>query len=238
VEEVRKLGATEYTNHMILNTYQFGEKTGVLMKDLSSMNLQTDDEVFVIVEQMPEYEGGYDAMTAFLKSNIKYPEDARKENKSGTVYVQFVVDEAGRVIDPGVVKGVDRLLDAEAVRAISIMPPWKPGKQNGASVKTRMVMPVKFNADVNPEVLPISGDPYQMKVSITRKLKFGTDQTVVSGKIVNESGKGLQGINVLVVGTTIGTVTDADGNFTLTVKQSAGELDCSFIGYTTEKISF
>lgn len=232
--EVRKLGATEYTHHMILNTYVFGDKTGVLMKDLPAM--KTEEGVFVVVEQMPEYPGGFDGLGEFLHNTIRYPEQARKDNISGTVYVQFVVDETGRASDAVAIKGVRDDVDAEAVRAVSLMPSWKPGMQNGQAVKTRMVLPVKFSSDFDSKALPISEDPYRMQPSVSKT--FDNGWTILTGKITGQDGKGLAGINVVVKGTTTGTVTDANGNFKISVKEKTGTLACSFVGYETKTLSF
>jgi protein TonB len=102
------------------------------------------NKVYMVVEQQPEFPGGLAAMMKFLQSNIKYPSQARRMGTEGSVFVEFVVDQAGNINNPRVIKGIGAGCDEEAVRVIQKMPPWKPGKQNGKAVKVRFVLPVKF----------------------------------------------------------------------------------------------
>jgi protein TonB len=102
------------------------------------------NKVYMVVEQQPEFPGGLAAMMKFLQTNIKYPSQARRMGTEGSVFVEFVVDQAGNINNPRVIKGIGSGCDEEAVRVIQKMPPWKPGKQNGKAVKVRFVLPVKF----------------------------------------------------------------------------------------------
>lgn len=97
------------------------------------------DEIFVVVEQQPELIGGL----AALQRVVEYPDFARRAGIQGTVFVQFVVDESGKVVDPQVLRGVHRLLDDAAVEAITQMQ-FEPGKQRGQEVRVRMSLPVRF----------------------------------------------------------------------------------------------
>jgi protein TonB len=80
----------------------------------------------------------------FLGKNIKYPTISQENGVSGKVIVQFVVNKDGSVVDPVVVRSVDPYLDKEALRVISTMPKWKPGKQRGKPVRVRYTVPVTF----------------------------------------------------------------------------------------------
>lgn len=102
------------------------------------------DEVFDIVEESPEYTGGMEALAKFLQKQLRYPAKASRMGIEGTVYVGFIVDQKGAITEVKVMKGIDDSCDAEAVRVISKMPNWKPGKQRGQAVKVRYVMPIKF----------------------------------------------------------------------------------------------
>ncbi len=104
----------------------------------------TDDMIFTIVEQQAEFPGGFEGMSKFLTKNVKYPAAPRRMGISGTVFVSFVVDKEGVISDPQVVKGIHTDCDKEAIRVVKLMPPWKPGKQNGRAVKSRFVLPIKF----------------------------------------------------------------------------------------------
>jgi protein TonB len=102
------------------------------------------DQIFTVVEQMPEFEGGQEAMMKFIYKNVKYPSAARRMGIEGTVFVGFVVDSEGKINDVKTVKGISAECDKEAERVIKMMPPWKAGKQNGKAVKVRFVLPIKF----------------------------------------------------------------------------------------------
>jgi TonB family protein len=102
------------------------------------------EEALSQVEEMPQFEGGMDAMVSFLTKNLKYPESARKNGSEGKVFVQFVVEKDGSITNTEVVKGFDEDCDAEALRVVEAMPRWKPGKMDGAVVRTRMTLPIAF----------------------------------------------------------------------------------------------
>jgi protein TonB len=103
-----------------------------------------EDEVFVVVEQEPEFPGGYNAMMAFVQKNMTYPANARRMQVDGTVYVSFVVGKDGTISEVKVLRGIMKECDAEALRVIGLMPKWKPGKQNGRNVNVRYTLPLKF----------------------------------------------------------------------------------------------
>ena len=102
------------------------------------------DGVYYEVEVMPEFPGGFTALQEFLVKNIQYPEQAKKEGITGKVFVQFIIDETGKVTDPKVLKSVHPLLDAEAFRVISSMPDWTPGTVKGEKVKVAFTLPIMF----------------------------------------------------------------------------------------------
>ena len=103
-----------------------------------------EEEVFMVVEDAPEFPGGINALLEYLKKNIKYPAICRDNNIQGRVIVSFVVNKDGKIVDPEVVKGVNPSLDKEALRVISTMPNWKPGYQRGKPVRVKYSVPVNF----------------------------------------------------------------------------------------------
>ncbi len=103
-----------------------------------------NQKVFDVVEQMPEFPGGMEALVKYMAENMKYPEDAKKQQVEGRVLVQFIVETDGSVSNTEVLKRVFPSLDAEAVRVISGMPKWIPGKQNGKVVRVKYTIPVSF----------------------------------------------------------------------------------------------
>ncbi|WP_298653984.1 energy transducer TonB [uncultured Proteiniphilum sp.] len=105
---------------------------------------EVTEEIFVVVEEQPEFPGGNAAMMKFLGDNIKYPVIAQENGIQGRVICNFVVERDGSITDVQVVRGVDPSLDREAIRVIQQMPRWKPGKQRGSSVRVRFTLPVVF----------------------------------------------------------------------------------------------
>ena len=103
-----------------------------------------NQKVFDVVEQMPEFPGGMEALFKYMAENMKYPEDAKKQQVEGRVLVQFIVETDGSVSNTEVLMRVFPSLDAEAVRVISGMPKWIPGKQNGKAVRVKYTIPVSF----------------------------------------------------------------------------------------------
>lgn len=105
---------------------------------------QEAEKVYKEAEVMPEYPGGMQALMTYMGSSIKYPETAEADGLEGKVFVQFVVDKSGKVGQVEVVRGVRDDLDSEAVRVISEMVDWTPGKQDGKSVSVQMVLPIAY----------------------------------------------------------------------------------------------
>lgn len=102
------------------------------------------EEVFMVAEQMPEFPGGMKEMLKFLQENVKYPENAMRNNVQGRVIVQFVIEKDGTPTEFKVLRSVDPDLDAEALRVMKAMPKWKPGMQKGQVVRVKFTVPVSF----------------------------------------------------------------------------------------------
>jgi protein TonB len=102
------------------------------------------DEVFVIVEEMPEFPGGTDALFKFIYDHIEYPQVALENGIEGNVFVKFCVTYQGKVDQISVIRGVHPALDAEAIRLISTLPTWKPGKQAGNPVNVWYQFRIQF----------------------------------------------------------------------------------------------
>ncbi|WP_072530437.1 energy transducer TonB [Bacteroides ilei] len=103
-----------------------------------------EQQIFQVVEEMPEFPGGMAECLKFLAKNIKYPTIAQENGVQGRVIVQFVVNRDGSIVDPVVMRSVDPYLDKEALRVIQMMPKWKPGKQRGKAVRVKYTVPVTF----------------------------------------------------------------------------------------------
>ncbi len=105
---------------------------------------QDNEQVFVVVEEMPEYPGGEYALRQFLAQNVVYPQQAIKNGMQGRVFIEFVVGSDGKVRDARIARGVSSSIDEEALRVVLSMPKWIPGKQRGENVAVRYTVPINF----------------------------------------------------------------------------------------------
>ena len=103
-----------------------------------------DGEVFQVVEEMPEFPGGMAECMKFLGKNIKYPAEAIEKGIQGRVIVQMIIEKDGTLTNAKIARGVDPLLDQEALRVVNLSPKWIPGKQRGKPVKVQFNIPIKF----------------------------------------------------------------------------------------------
>lgn len=121
------------------------DEPGDPLPDPIKVKEEADEESIVLFpHQMPEFPGGMKSLNRWLSMNIKYPETAQEMNIAGRVYLNFVVDKDGSISNIKITRGVDPLLDQEAIRVISSMPKWKPGLQNGKPVRVAYNIFVTF----------------------------------------------------------------------------------------------
>lgn len=125
-------------------------------EDVKNQNPYENAPVHSMVEQMPEFPGGEDALFAYLGENIKYPESAKEENVEGTSYISFIVRPDGSIDNVKDKRSPDKRLSDEAVRVIENMPNWKPGEKDGEKVSVEYMLPVQFklNDSQNPPAVP------------------------------------------------------------------------------------
>ena len=112
-------------------------------------NSQFEEALEMAADELPEFPGGTVSLLEYLRKNIKYPALCRENNVQGRVVVSFIIDTDGTITDAEVVRSVDPLLDAEALRTISQMPAWKPGKKDGNIVKVKYSVPINFRLDAS-----------------------------------------------------------------------------------------
>ncbi|HKI90320.1 MAG TPA: energy transducer TonB, partial [Draconibacterium sp.] len=105
---------------------------------------EDEQQVFFIVEDMPEFPGGELALRKYIANAIKYPVIAQENGIQGKVYVTFVVGKDGSIQDARIARGVDPSLDKEALRVVNTLPKWKPGKQRGQPVRVSYTVPINF----------------------------------------------------------------------------------------------
>lgn len=103
------------------------------------------NEIFTIVEQSPEFPGGMVVLGQYLSTNLRYPTEAQRQRTEGKVFIQFIVEVDGSIQSPRVLKGIGNGCDEEAVRVVSTMPKWIPGKQNGHPVNVQFNLPIRFS---------------------------------------------------------------------------------------------
>ena len=148
VQEVEVLNVVEdnvETESIEINTEDDKEEVVIAAPVEAPEEEEEEEVIFVVVETMPEFPGGQQALFKYLSENVKYPVIAQENGIQGRVICQFVVNKDGSIVDVEVVRsGGDPSLDKEAVRVIKSMPKWKPGKQRGKAVRVKYTVPVNF----------------------------------------------------------------------------------------------
>lgn len=157
-EEGKRLVSGQYKNgYMIDDWMKYDSKTFELdtilhysLKDSiendedNKLGIMTG-EIFIIVEDMPAFNGeSYNEFRKFIGSNLEYPKEAAEMSIQGRVFVQFAIDWYGKVVDAKIVRGIDPLLDNEALRVVNLSPYWRPGMQRGVPVKVQFTFPISF----------------------------------------------------------------------------------------------
>jgi TonB family protein len=104
-----------------------------------------DDIIFTVVENMPEFTGGENALLTYLTHSLTYPATARKNGIQGKVFVQFIVNEDGSLTSVKILRGLGGGCDEEALHVVSDMPKWIPGRQNGRAVKVKYILAITFS---------------------------------------------------------------------------------------------
>ena len=105
---------------------------------------EVEEGVFLVVEDDPEFPGGLDSLTRFIKAHLRYPQEALEKGIEGRVYVTFTIEEDGSVSNVRLLRDIGGGCGQEAVRVVKLMPKWKPGRQRGKAVRTQFNLPVQF----------------------------------------------------------------------------------------------
>jgi len=114
-------------------------------KAICQSEVEIEEEIFVVVETMPEFKGGNENLFSYIGKNVEYPKQAKEDEIEGMVIVSFVVEKDGSISNPKVLRGAHPLLDEEALRLVSSMPLWKPGLQRGEPVRVQFNLPIRFS---------------------------------------------------------------------------------------------
>lgn len=148
VQEVEVLNVVEddvETESIEINTEDDKEEVVIAAPVEAPEEEEEEEVIFVVVESMPEFPGGQQALFKYINENVKYPVIAQENGIQGRVICQFVVNKDGSIVDIEVVRsGGDPSLDKEAIRVIKSMPKWKPGKQRGKPVRVKFTVPINF----------------------------------------------------------------------------------------------
>lgn len=139
IKEVEVKMNTEVTEETVVE-----KQAEVVVRQEEEPEKEKVEEIFTVVEEGSEPTGGYEEFYKFIGKNTTYPKQARRMGIEGKVFVQFVVDKDGSLVDMKVVKGIGAGCDEEAMRVIQEFGKWKPGKQRGRNVKQRVIFPFSF----------------------------------------------------------------------------------------------
>ena len=122
------------------------EVQGMIAYQTEIKQQENDSIVLKFAEKMPEYNGGINALFDYIQKNVSYPEFEKYNNIEGTVYVRFIVDRNGKIVNPTILKSVSGSINfnAEALNVITKMPNWIPGENNGEKVNVEYNLPIRF----------------------------------------------------------------------------------------------
>lgn len=143
----RQTLAVQGRNTLALTLYPVGVAAPLSAPPVEANVVAIANPALIVPDVQPAYPGGVDAYRAYLSQNARYPEAAQAAGKSGAVFVSFMVDEVGRILDAQVVKGCGYGLDEEALRLIRLMPWWTPGSLNGKPIKVACTLRIKFGVE-------------------------------------------------------------------------------------------
>ena len=160
-----KNGEKSYLEGKMASTKKDGMTVNQVDWQKKASNGEPQEKViFQVVEEMPQFPGGMGEAMKFLAKNMKYPVAAQQAKIEGRVIVQFVVEKDGSVSDVKVMRGVNSELDAEAIRVVSMMPKWIPGKQRGKAVAVKYTMPIMFRLQTPASEKEKNSSPIVMEV--------------------------------------------------------------------------
>ncbi|WP_346860328.1 M56 family metallopeptidase [uncultured Draconibacterium sp.] len=142
--DIQKIEEMLNSGKLVLTKDSLGNSFISVVKEVKPKVLDSEEQVFFIVEDMPEYPGGDLALRKFIANSIRYPEAAVENGIQGKVYVTFVVTENGDIANAKIARGVDPVLDKEALRVVNMQPKWKPGYQRGKAVNVSYTVPINF----------------------------------------------------------------------------------------------
>lgn len=187
------------------------------------------EDFFVVVEEMPELIGGL----ASVQSKIEYPEMARRAGIEGKVYIQFIVNENGDVENPRVIRGIGGGADEAALDAVRDAK-FKPGVQRGRPVKVQYSLPVVFRLGNSESGESVDGEQPEIQRR-PMSINLQRDGSTIQGTVTDgETGQPLAGANIILEGTNSGTVSNRNGEFTISFQDGeSSDIMVTYVGYGT-----
>jgi TonB family protein len=239
-DEIRnKFAANAAVKQILLNTYHIPDRktVGVLTVDISNLELKDQNEIYAVVEETAQPKGGMDKFYKYIAADLSYPAEARQMGIEGRVFIEFVVNQDGSISDVRPLKGIGGGCDEEAVKVMTNAEAWNPGKQRGMAVRQRMVIPIIFSLDNTAQT---AGKLEEVKQSMRTngKLIQENGKYFMVGRVTDSEDQPLLGMNIVLAGSTQGTVSNKNGEYKLEVTKDSGMLVFSFVGFKTETISF
>jgi len=137
------------TDVLVATTKNGNVTDSVIYKDPVTAEIPPEEKIFIVVEENPEFPGGNSALFKFISENVIYPDEAQKNNIQGKVILKFVVEPDGSVGKILILRGIDPLLDNEAIRVVKALPKFRPGRQGGVAVPVWFSIPIFFNIETN-----------------------------------------------------------------------------------------
>jgi TonB family protein len=142
--------------------------------------IKTDEEEMeigiIVVEQMPEFIGGFEALQRYINSNAIYTEKAKNEKVTGKVFISFWVETDGSISKPKILRGLYPDLDSISIDLVKNMPKWIPAKQRGKPIKCQYNLPVKFDFDQNQDFNKPETSKYWSKKGKKKFMKICTQE--------------------------------------------------------------
>lgn len=239
-EQLKNLKNVDPNSIALIKVWEEKERIGVIVNKSGALKdfIATEgnaDEVFMIVEDPAAPKDGYESMYAKLANALKYPKEARQAGIEGKVYVQFIVDTDGSLTNIEAVKSPDQTLSEAAIAAMETIEPFKPAYQRGKAVKQRIILPITFS--LGNSSAKIAVDEAEDSPDNRMNIQTKRDGLAITGTITREDGKPMPGVNIVIKGTRIGTVSDINGNFKITAFDHTDVLVFSFIGFETKNLS-
>lgn len=201
---------------------------------------QVADDTYFVVESQPEFNGGMTDFYRYVMENLEYPLRARKNGIEGGVLVQFVVEKDGSLSNVKALNEIAGGCEEEAERVVRNSPDFKPGMQGGRPVRVQMVLPIYFRLD--KEKVGHDGHPIGRVIVegvAQRNGKLEVDASYAdglwTGTVRDPEGNTLPGAHIIIINTTEGTVTDINGDFTISA-DSSQNLVASFVGYQSVRL--